>query len=201
MSRVKPQVFQTNIIDPEIKHIFTLSDIHADIHALIIALRDCAKVIKKKDGFFDNMYSLEQYLLKNLDTDPTYQDDLNYEWCQDNTYLVIIGDIIDGFRNLKPPNYNIYKNNNELEHEYIQIEIKILKFINALNKQALQKSSRIIKLLGNHEVINILDDYQNIRQASQYIFPKTIRETNYYKGQTRSRIFKYGEEGFTPVKI
>ena len=28
--------------------IIALSDIHGDIHSLIIALRDCAKVIKKK---------------------------------------------------------------------------------------------------------------------------------------------------------
>ena len=43
-------VWQTNIYDPSIERIIALSDIHGDIHALIIALRDCAQVIKKKIG-------------------------------------------------------------------------------------------------------------------------------------------------------
>ena len=44
--KVKPT--ETNLTD--IKHdgkIFALSDIHGDLHSFIIALRDCAKVIKK----------------------------------------------------------------------------------------------------------------------------------------------------------
>lgn len=40
--------FQTEIIHNG--PIFTLSDIHGDIHSFIISLRDCAKVIKKKSG-------------------------------------------------------------------------------------------------------------------------------------------------------
>ena len=36
--------------------IITLSDIHGDIQSLIIALRDCGNVIKKKSDFhFDNL--------------------------------------------------------------------------------------------------------------------------------------------------
>jgi uncharacterized membrane protein len=42
--------YQTNIIDSNINNIYTFSDIHADIHALIIVLRDCAKVIKLCDN-------------------------------------------------------------------------------------------------------------------------------------------------------
>ena len=40
--------FETNISKPGIK-VVSLSDIHGDIQSFIIALRDCAKVIRKKD--------------------------------------------------------------------------------------------------------------------------------------------------------
>ena len=42
---------KTIILDPKINRIIALSDIHSDIHAFIICLRDCCKVIKKKKGF------------------------------------------------------------------------------------------------------------------------------------------------------
>lgn len=41
-------MFETKIVIPHNTPIYALSDIHADIDALIIALRDCAHVIKKK---------------------------------------------------------------------------------------------------------------------------------------------------------
>ena len=40
--------YTTNIVDESIETIFALSDIHTDINAFIIALRDCAKVIRKR---------------------------------------------------------------------------------------------------------------------------------------------------------
>jgi len=183
--------FETVIRDPSIEHIFTLSDIHADIHSLIIALRDCAKIIRKKEGFEDTIESLEPLLNIDLNTDTPYPDDLNYEWCIEHTYLVIIGDTLDGFRDGAGLQY---KNAYELEHEYNQIEIKILKFINALNKQAIRQSSRIIKLLGNHEVINILPEASVT--ANNYIFPYQNTHLNYYNGMDRQSIFKFGNEGF-----
>ena len=61
--------FTTNIIDPSIR-VVSLSDIHGDIQSLIIALRDCAKVIKKKGDYNHLIYDfdLESELNKNLNT-------------------------------------------------------------------------------------------------------------------------------------
>ena len=83
--------------------IITLSDIHGDIQSLIIALRDCGNVIKKKKDFiFDNKSidnNLEELLLIDIsNNEDNYIDDLNYEWCGDNTHIVIVGDILDAKR-------------------------------------------------------------------------------------------------------
>jgi hypothetical protein len=146
----------TNIQDPTIKKIFALSDIHADIHVLIITLRDCAKVIRKKTGFnYDEIdHDLERLLNLNLNDNndkKEYIEDLNYEWCGgSDTHVVICGDILDGSRpdstytenkivyNEISPNKNCNLPNNICEiNEYWQIEVKILWFISTINAQAM----------------------------------------------------------------
>jgi hypothetical protein len=180
------------------KDIFSLSDIHGDIHSLIIVLRDLAQVIRKKDNFpFDNNTydsNLEELLNIDIcDDDGDYIDNLNYEWIPGNSsYIVIIGDIIDAYRG-QP--YGILKDgSSDYEHQYPQIEIKILRFINALNKQAIHSNNngRIFKLFGNHEVLNILSS--NLHDM--YIFPSDITKLNYYRGKTRDTVFHYGNEGY-----
>ena len=189
--------FQTNIIDPKIK-LVTLSDIHGDLQAFLITLRDCAKVIKKKDGFnfHQNEYdkNLEIELNKNLNNDSSYEPDLNYEWIGENTYVVICGDIIDPSRThtcLKT------KDNTNFEEcsYYPQIELKILLFINALNLQAQSHNSKIIKLLGNHELSNILIDNNSINFIKKYSY-SIDQNTNYYQGISRLQIFNVGQPGF-----
>jgi len=179
------------------KDIFSFSDIHGDIHSLIIVLRDLAQVIRKKSYHFDNnTYDSDLERLLNIDIsddDGDYIDNLNYEWIHGNSsYIVIIGDIIDAYRG-QP--FGILKDgSSDYEHQYPQIEIKILRFINALNKQAIHSNNngRIFKLFGNHEVLNILSS--NLHDM--YIFPSDITKLNYYRGKTRDTIFHYGNEGY-----
>ena len=117
--------------------IIVLSDIHADIDAFIICLRDCAKVIKMKN----DDYELSELLNLELPNE-NYIDDLNFEWCGEDTIVVIIGDLIDG------------KRFDSDDHYYPQCEIKLLRFINALYNQG----GNIIKLCGNHEFMNFQGD-------------------------------------------
>jgi len=76
-------LFQTKYDDPSIENIYSIGDIHGDMMALIICLRDCAKVIKKREGmlFDSNTFDpdLHNLMIKPV-SDPTYKDDLNYEW-------------------------------------------------------------------------------------------------------------------------
>ena len=193
--------WETNIINSDIR-IITLSDIHGDIHSLIVALRDCGEVIKKKNiTNFDSSkidHSIEILLEYDLNLDlkndePFYKDDLDYEWCGGKTYVVICGDFLDGFRN-SFGNYRIpiihSRCNKCMDLEYDQIEIKIFRFINAINKYAMKQGGRIFKILGNHEFINLNDNSLN-----NYIPEWTKSLKNYYKNKTRDEYFKLNNEG------
>jgi hypothetical protein len=193
------QINDTYIEVPIDTRIISFSDIHADINSLIIALRDCAQVIRKKTGHeFNNLTTYDPELdnILNIILNPNtnnYPDDLNYEWIpNDKTIIVIIGDMIDGKNRVQPIYKNNSRNNSRLEeeHEYPQIEIKILRFINSLNKQAMNNGGRIYKLLGNHEIMNI----ESI--ASKYYFDNDKNNNNYFNGISRDKIFNIGNYGF-----
>ena len=166
--------------------ILSLSDIHGDIHSLIIALRDCGEVIQKDNFIHDKEDSeLESLLNINIsEKDNGYIDTLNYNWIGNDTHIVIIGDFLDINRNSDLILNNI---------EYPQIEIKIFRFINAINKQAMTKGGRIIKMFGNHEIYNMMGKKNFIKK---YSFPNTFRQSNYYRGHNRVECFKYGNEGY-----
>jgi hypothetical protein len=187
--------FETVIQDDSIQKIYSFSDIHADMDSLLICLRDCAKVIVKKEGFdyrvgeFDNNAD-ELCNINICDSDGTYVDDLNYEWNPEskNVCVVIIGDILDGVRtesylaDMKPSNYKP------------QIEIKIFRFLNSLMEKAQEYNSRLIKLLGNHEINNISPFYGDF--VNKYIFNENKGFSNYYRGCTRFNVFNKGKIGF-----
>ena len=210
----------TNIQDPSIKRIFALSDIHADIHVLIVTLRDCAKVIRKKKGFNNNItiidQDLERLLNLNLNDDndrSQYIEDLNYEWCGGtDTHVVICGDILDGSRPdvddkqaqtlvISPTRVCNLPNNYCELNEYWQIEVKILWFIASINAQAIGKISRnsvtninrIHKVLGNHEIGNIITMNEFI---NNYAHKETLKLDNYLDGYTREEYFNYGNPGY-----
>jgi hypothetical protein len=166
--------------------ILSLSDIHGDIHSLIIALRDCGEVISK-NNFINKQEDTELEQLLNIDIseeDNGYIDSLNYNWVGNDTHIVIIGDFLDINRK-----GNTILNN----HEYPQIEIKIFRFINAINKQAQLNGGRIIKMFGNHEMYNIIGKKEFIEK---YSYPNTIKLRNYYRGHNRIECFKYGNKGY-----
>lgn len=186
------------------KTVFTLSDIHGDIHAFIISLRDCAKVIEKNNY---NECETDEYLEKMLKLDINdkdklriYDASLGYNWKKEciETCVVICGDMLDAVRDdtTKLHDFELANYNN--------IEVKLLLFINELTRQALQHKSRIFKILGNHEIINIQimgdenkkyihytktnEEYDNISRTKLFTFFKveyddgTEEIKNFYKG-------------------
>ena len=76
------EIDKTSITVPNNTPIYAFADISADIHLLIILLRDLAKVIRKKTGEFDQNKldpDLESLLLLDLNLNEVeYKDDLNY---------------------------------------------------------------------------------------------------------------------------
>jgi predicted MPP superfamily phosphohydrolase len=93
--------FKTDMIVDVNRRIIALSDIHCDLEAMIICLRDCTKVIKKKEQYNFNQYVPDDDLYIQLNKniwDISYNVDLGYEWCGGDTIVVIIGDLLDGTR-------------------------------------------------------------------------------------------------------
>jgi len=200
--------------------IVTFSDIHGDLDALIVCLRDCANVIHKP-GFNPSAGRRDPELDMYFDMDINHVDydrSLGYEWRpEDTTFVVIIGDLIDPVRNRANIIENIY---------HRQIELKIIHFINALNESALrhyqerhphvglqrelpdQHCGRIYKLLGNHDLLNFASSNASYNKLIRnYTFEEDIpfihhngTDVDYYDSgtnqYTRSTIFRYPNPGF-----
>ena len=177
--------------------IVTFSDIHGDLDALIVCLRDCANVIYKP-GFNPSTGQRDPDLVRYFEMDinsDQYDRSLGYRWRHDDTsFVVIIGDLIDAVR-VRPANKNDKTKDKIIEKIYYkQIELKILHFINAMNESALRRyeqrhphdgaqielpdhnCGRIYKLLGNHDLFNFLGYkpgfFNNFVRA--YSFPEDI---------------------------
>ena len=181
----------TNITITDITHngrIYALSDIHGDLYSFIISLRDCAKVIKKDINLTIVDKDIENNLIKDISNDDeSYDESFGYEWCGNNSYVVICGDMID------PNRLNSCKRDDgHICGDYPQIEIKLLRFINNMNKKAMESGGRIIKLLGNHELMNIIGNVN-----LDYIYNSHLVTENYYRGCKREDIFNVGQIGFT----
>ncbi len=128
--------------------IYALGDIHGDIMPLVICLRDCCKVIKKKKGFDFHQNREDSDLIAEMSKewdDPTFKEDLNYEWCGEKSVVVFCGDLLDNVRG------NIERKPQESPFE----EARVLKFINSINKQAMKAGGRLYKVLGNHDLYNL----------------------------------------------
>ena len=80
MSEINYETFITNFNSI----IYGIGDIHGDIMPLIICLRDCCKVIKKKKGFNFKQDEIDNDLILQMEKewdDEKFKFDLNYEWC------------------------------------------------------------------------------------------------------------------------
>lgn len=222
-SKFDPHIHEfLSVIDetntPNLERIVTISDIHGDIMPLIVQLRDCAKLIKKKlsstkkyellpKGMYQKRTKelerqtspelmspefIQNDALLSLDIDDDrYDDDLGYEWIGQHVVLVIVGDIIDTYRDdavIDPERIeNGVKSVGTLKGgkfvydavpkfrygEYDHEEIRIIRFLHQLQIQALKKESRIILLAGNHETMNNTEGLGGQR----YISPGTINMT------------------------
>ena len=162
--------------------IFAIGDIHGDIIPLIVCLRDCCKVIRKKSNFnfkqeeFDTDLNIE--MLKEWN-DITFKDDLNYKWIGENSAVIFCGDLLDNVRG------SIQKK----PQEYPMEEARIFKFINAINKEAVLKGGRLFKILGNHDMYNLNGVTKN--KLSSYVSKYAINYEGYKQGATNRLDYFY----------
>jgi hypothetical protein len=197
----EPLKFETEIRSDRIV-VYSCSDFHGDIDLLIYTLRECCNVIVPiegakpeltSEGYDKNVrYELEVDLLNPR---ARYVPSLSYKWNEKNEYIqagyevyvVIAGDILDGYRG------------GNTEHYYPQVEYKMYKFINAINNG----HRRIIKLLGNHELYNMDKNFSG--EFTRYMFPRDVENPRKpyctVDGRTYTRIefFNYPNPGFYEI--
>ena len=203
------------VIDPTTR-IISLSDIHGDIDVLIIALRDCAKVIEPNSGIpsihnnirdpeLDRLLNLDLLQLDNM-LEFDRNSNLGFKWIGGNTHVVIVGDMLDSIRKdtklqLQTAPLTGKRNANDI---YPQAEIKIIKFLNKLDEMAEATNGRVIKLVGNHEMKNFIRD-SKLPHSQQYATLYThdpqelmpyIDSTKQIKTLTRLEYFNFGQPGF-----
>jgi hypothetical protein len=200
-TKVYPYVYK------DVETIYTFSDIHGDLDSMIISLRDCAKVIKPRRT--DKIATIELDLIKYKELAQTdlseykthchwedplyngsnYDETLGYEWCGGEAFVVIIGDMIHGYRNSVSINI-IDKNGNICrDGEVGNDEVKILLFLNRMCELAKMQNGNIIKLFGNHEHMELHDSFEsNGRYLSELTHYKTYAVTE-TKSVYRSKLF------------
>ena len=170
-----------------IKHngiIYAIGDIHGDIIPLIICLRDCCRVIKKKRRFNFTQQQIDEDLNTQMEkewNDSSFVDHLNYEWCGGNAYVVFCGDLLDNVRN------DAVKKPGEFPFE----EAKIFKFINAINKQAMKQGGRLFKVLGNHDMYNLNGRVKT--SYSSYVSQYAQNYDGYKKNGAKGRLDYFGK--------
>ncbi len=173
-----------------VDNLYVFSDVHSDLDALIIILRDCAKVISPNIGTDLMTYKSIAQIDISIE-DGLYKEELGYHWSGGNSFVVIIGDILDNLRGCSI-RYNLDNGIQKYSPtgcyrsgEYDNEEVKILRFLNIIQAQAILSNGNIIKLFGNHEYENLHTDYF----ADTMNSPNSIAKL--YRGLTRRQIFKH----------
>lgn len=126
------------------------------------------------------------------------KDISSINWTGGNTYVVQLGDQIDRVRPEKIVNNLCVEENNICEDE--GSDLKIICLFERLHNQALKQGGALISILGNHELMNVDQDFR-------YVSPKEFREFgNFFKGKLEfnSNVpygFKERVEAFKPGGI
>lgn len=124
---------------PSVDRIIAIGDVHGDFDFLIELLK-ISRVIKESNK-------------------PEI-----YDWIGGKTHVVQLGDQID---NCRPTNF-ICSEKGKVDNDKAN-DAKIIDFMDELDKKATESGGRVISLLGNHEVMNILGEmsyvsYENLQE-------------------------------------
>jgi hypothetical protein len=175
-------------VKPEQK-IYFIGDVHGDLDALIVCLRDLIGAIIYRDcddgeEYYVNMkhyigyqndskYNLTEQHLKN-----EYDVTLGFEWNVTNTVIVILGDVLDRKRG------NYIKSKSNKIGEVVHEELKIVLFLNYLHYLAEieKKGNKIIRLFGNHEKMNIDGNNSNyVSDIGTNCYFENVNRLEYFK--------------------
>jgi hypothetical protein len=136
-----------------VEKIVVIGDIHADYEILLAIL--------KKAGIIND----------------------KLEWIGKKTYLVMIGDLVDGKA--------------RIDNWDGDSDLKVINFISKLIKQAKRKKGDVIVLLGNHEFMNIRGNFTYSGDHGTKEFGGELNRLKYFN----SKFFTFANKCFLAVNI
>ena len=147
--------FRIKSIYPKVSKLVAIGDIHGDLSVAIKSLK-LAGVI-------------------SMSINDNIKDISSINWIGGNTHVVQLGDQIDRVRPEKFFNNLCVEENNICEDE--GSDLKIICLFERLHSQAQKQGGALISILGNHELMNVDQDFR-------YVSPKEFREFgNFFKGK------------------
>lgn len=144
--------------------LFVIGDIHGDFFALkqSLELTDCVHFEPYNDTFtYDNEYYYE--LNDGCMYYSTIKGNVNWKSEKKNCFIVFSGDIMDRCR---PNDINNVDCINTVSDE--NCDLLLLKLLFDLDNQAKLYNSRVIVILGNHEIMNIKDEIKYVSLKGRY---------------------------------
>lgn len=159
-------------------NIIAIGDIHGDLE-LALQFLEIGKMIKKtkrlnnehnkfrvpyfKDEYqFLNYYDkLDDIILFKFNE---FDDDLKfeyYEWIGKDTYVIQVGDQIDRYRPLHGDYEHVIENDENSD-------ILIMRLYYVLNNIAKKNNCQIFNLIGNHEILNIDNDFRYVSKKGNF---------------------------------
>ena len=140
-----------------------IGDIHGDLDVAVKML-EIAKCIKKVNIKPDTIKSTYVTLI-NKNGNKEY-----YIWIGNDTQVVQVGDQVDRCRPIGD-NTCIYPDGTFDDEAS---DIKILKFYTDINELAINHGGRVISLLGNHELMNVLGNMNYVSYKGIVDFSNTV---------------------------
>ena len=162
---------------PPRRRIIAFGDLHGDFDALIMCLCQLAKVV-----------TTTPVTPAVTPTAQNHTRETHYHWTGKDTCVVILGDMLDRFR----PKATILDHNNMTPGEKPYDEDKIIDLLNFLNVQAHLEGGMVLKILGNHEMMNLREEFK-------YATPHARQALYGHSGVSRSEYFKPGGEGANKI--
>lgn len=126
---------------PHTSRTIAIGDIHGDLEVAVKML-EISKCIESVLNSDDNTITL---INKN-------NENKYYIWTGNDTIIVQVGDQVDRCRPIGD-NKCVFKDST---YDDEGSDIKILKFYTDINTLAMKKGGRVISLLGNHEIMNVM---------------------------------------------
>jgi hypothetical protein len=144
--------------------LYVIGDIHGDFYALKQAL-ELTNCVQFNEPQLSNIINWNDKKLLLTDGCIYYENNIKWNPNKKNCMIVFSGDLIDRCRNINSVTGCITTVNDE------DCDFEILKLLFYLDNEALKYNSRVVIVLGNHEIMNL-------KEYTKYFSKKALNNHN-----------------------